>query len=289
MGQDLHAGSTSPPGGSGSTSALTGRRIASVVGFLVCVELASGVLQGYYTPLYTDIARHVSINDADVNWFEAAQLLVSALVLPILARLGDLIGHRKVLLLSTVVTAAASWAVAFAPTFWTFLLAWSIQGFYVVWLPMEVAIVHRRTDGDDRRTRVAASVLVGALELGVIVAALTSGALAASLGMTVLLSLPAVVVTLAFVAVYVGVPHAPVIATGKVDWTGFVLVTTALALVMAGLMVLRVAGPGSPWPWSLLALGRRRVRSLRPRGAADPGPPRRPAGARALRDSGPCS
>src|SRR5512133_944354 len=88
--------------------ALARSPITKVVGFLICVELASGVLQGYYTPLFTDIARHLSIKDADVNWFEAAQLIVSALVVPLLARLGDLIGHRKVLLLSTVVTAIAS-------------------------------------------------------------------------------------------------------------------------------------------------------------------------------------
>ena len=59
----------------------------AIVGFLVCVELASGVLQGYYTPIYSDIADHLSIKYADVNWFEAAQLVVSALVVPPLARL----------------------------------------------------------------------------------------------------------------------------------------------------------------------------------------------------------
>ena len=84
--------------------------LATIVGFLVCVEIASGILQGYYTPIFSDIADHLSIADADVNWFEAAQLIVSALVVPLLARLGDLIGHRQVLLLSTAVTALASWA-----------------------------------------------------------------------------------------------------------------------------------------------------------------------------------
>ena len=56
--------------------------LVAIVGFLVCVEIASGVLQGYYTPIYTDIADHLDIADADVNWFEAAQLIVSALVVP---------------------------------------------------------------------------------------------------------------------------------------------------------------------------------------------------------------
>lgn len=238
----------------------TGRAVAAspitkIVGFLICVELASGVLQGFYTPLFTDIARHLSIKDADVNWFEAAQLIVSALAVPLLARLGDLIGHRKVLLLSTVVTAIASWGVAFAPTFGTFLVAWALQGFYIVWLPMEVAIIHRRTAGDERRVRGAAGLLVFGLELGVIAGALTSGALATSLGMTGLLALPAIVVTLSLAAIWYGVEESPPLASGAIDWHGFALLTVALGLVMGGLVLLRVQGPESPVPWVVVLAG----------------------------------
>ena len=62
-----------------------------------------------------------------------------------------------------------------------------------MWLPLEVAIIHRRTAGSGRQnllTRRAAAILVGALELAVIVGALTSGALVESTSMTVLLMLP---------------------------------------------------------------------------------------------------
>ena len=232
--------------------------LAVVVGFLVCVEIASGILQGYYTPIFSDIADHLSIQDADVNWFEAAQLVVSALVVPLLARLGDLVGHRQVLLLSTAVTAVASWALAFSPTFTSFLIAWAIQGFYVVWLPLEVSIIHRRTAGTGaqaRLTRRAAAFLVAALELGVILGALTSGALVESVGMTVLLMLPAIAVTLCFVVIWFGVAPTPPVATGRVDWKGFWLVTLAIGLVMAGLILVRLQGPGSLLPWAVLALG----------------------------------
>ena len=37
------------------------RGLATIVGFLVVVELASGVLQGYYTPIFSDIADHLGI------------------------------------------------------------------------------------------------------------------------------------------------------------------------------------------------------------------------------------
>src|SRR5664279_1235367 len=69
-----------------------------VVGGLAVVEFTSGVIQGYYTPLFSDIARKLAIHDADINWLEAVQLLLSAIVVPLLARLGDMYGHRRVLL-----------------------------------------------------------------------------------------------------------------------------------------------------------------------------------------------
>jgi len=232
--------------------------LVAIVGFLVVVEFASGILQGYYTPIFSDIADHLDISDADVNWFEAAQLIVSALCVPLLARLGDLVGHKKVLLLSTAVTALGSWILAFAPSFTTFLVGWAVQGAYVVWLPLEVAIVYRRTAGSGRQgllTRRAAAILVGALELSVIIGALSSGALVEATSMTTLLALPAVVVTACFFVIWWGIEDAPGTSSGGIDWAGLGLVTAALGLVMGGLIALRLTGPANPLPWLLVVAG----------------------------------
>ncbi|MGC4110199.1 MAG: MFS transporter [Nocardioides sp.] len=234
------------------------RSLATVVGFLVCVELASGVLQGYYTPIYKDIAGHLDIRDASVNWFEAAQLVVSALAVPLLARLGDLVGARRVLLLSTAITALGSWILAFAPGFTTFLIGFAVQGAYVVWLPMEVAIVYRRTSGDRRRdvlTRRAAAVLVGALELSVIIGALTSGALVDATSMTVVLMIPAAVVSAVLVVIWFGIERDPVRGGGGLDLGGLALICVVLGLVMGGLIAIRLQGPGNPLGWLLVVLG----------------------------------
>ncbi|UDY23575.1 MFS transporter [Nocardioides sp. Kera G14] len=241
-----------------STLPAPARSLVAVVGFLACVELASGILQGYYTPIFTDLARHLSIKDADVNWFEAAQLVVSALVVPPLARLGDLIGHRRVLLLATLVTAIGSWVMALAPNFGTFLVGAALQGAYVVWLPLEVAIIHRRTSGTSRRdvlTRRASAALVATLELAVIIGALASGALVESLSMTTVLAIPAVVVTLCLVAIWVGVESAPGSSEGTFDWPGLAVLTLAVGLVMGGLIAMRLSGPSAVLPWVLIVLG----------------------------------
>ena len=231
--------------------------LAAIVGFLVLVEFASGILQGYYTPIYPQIAEHLSIHEGDINWFEAAQLVVSALCIPLLARLGDLVGHKRVLLISTAVTALGSWWLAFAPTFSTFLVGWAVQGAYVVWLPLEIAIIHRRTRASGRQellTRRGAAILVGSLELAVIVGALTSGLLVDSLDMNVLLALPALVVTAVFFVILVGIEQVPGDDRGGIDWTGLALVTLALGVLMGGLVLLRLNGPGSLLGWATIAL-----------------------------------
>ena len=77
---------------------------AGLIGWFIVVEIVSGILQGFYVPLFSDIVIHLGIRDADVNWFEAGQLLLSALVVPILAKLGDMFGHKRILLVAAVLT-----------------------------------------------------------------------------------------------------------------------------------------------------------------------------------------
>jgi MFS family permease len=238
-----------------STDAGVRTSVWSVVGLLVLLEIASGVLQGYYTPIYTDIARHLDIKDADVNWFEAAQLIVSAITVPPLARLGDRVGHKTVLVLATAITALATWATALAPSFGVFLAAWAIAGVYVVWLPLEVALVHLRARGEEHLTRRGAALLVAFLEVSVIMGAGVSGALVGPLPMTVVLAVPPIVVTVVLVAIWRWLPATEGRLGGAFDWAGLIWLTAAIGLVMGGLVEVRVSGPGSIIAWTLIVLG----------------------------------
>lgn len=240
----------------GSAAGIT----AGLIGWLFLVEITSGVLQGYYVPLIPDLVEHLGIHDADFNWFEAAQLLLSALVVPILAKLGDMFGHKRVLLLSTVLTAGASWWLVIAGDFWSFLAAWALQGFYVVWLPLEIALIFergRRSGTGASQTRRAAGLLVVALEAGAIIGALSSGRILTALGGDIPLTmmLPAIAVTLVFFAILFGVPESEPLPGRTLDLAGFVLLSLALLLITSGLTFLRLNGPETWWVWGLIAIG----------------------------------
>jgi MFS family permease len=234
---------------------------AGLIGWFVLVEITSGVLQGYYVPLLSDIVVHLGVHDSDVNWFEAAQLLLSALVLPILAKLGDMYGHKKVLLASAILTAGASWWLVFADSFWTFLIAWALQGFYVVWLPLEIALVFERGRRQARgvsQTRRAAGLLVVGLQAGAILGALAAGRLFAATGADLRLTLmvPAIAVTLVCVGIWLGVPESEPAPGRRLDVGGFVLLAFALLFVTGALSFLRVpAGPGPFVVVGLLVVG----------------------------------
>ncbi|MCU1550618.1 MAG: transporter [Glaciihabitans sp.] len=253
----------------------TGAVTFRLVGFLFLVELVSGILQGYYVPLIPDLVTHLRIETASYNWFEAAQLLLSAIVVPVLAKFGDMFGHKRILLISTVLTAGATWWMAFAGSFTSFLIAFALQGFYVVWLPLEVALIFdrgRQTGRGPSQTRRAAGYLVVALEAGAIIGALAGGRIFTALGHDVprTLIVPAIAVTLVFFAILFGVPESKPLPGRTLDARGFALLTLGLLLITGGLAFLRISGPGAWWvylvmlagvavfvPWTRFELGRK--------------------------------
>lgn len=231
----------------------------TLVGALVFVEIVSGFLQGYYTPLATDISRHLGINDADFNWFEASQLLVSALVVPVLSKLGDLYGHQRVLFWSALATAGATWGIAFAGDFTSYLIFWAVQGFFAVWLPLDVAIIYLRSTGMDFRTsatRKATGIIVAALQAGAITGALSAGITSAAFDeLWMVLAVPAVLTTAVAGVIHVAISRDHVLQPGTIDGRGIAWLSAALIAMTGGLSLVRIMGVDSAWPWLAIVVG----------------------------------
>lgn len=243
----------------------SGAVTAGLIGFLFFVEFVSGILQGFYVPLIPDLVEYLGIRDADFNVFEGAQLLLSALVVPILAKLGDMYGHKRILLIATVLTAAATWWVAFAGDFTTFLIAWTLQAFYVVWLPLEIALIFdkgRRSGRAASDTRKAAGLLIVGLESGAIAGALGGSAVFEAFGgpanlatsMIPTLMVPAIAVSVVFFVILFGVPESEPLPGRSLDWIGFSILTIGLLLLTSGLTSLKF-NVDQWWPWAVMALG----------------------------------
>lgn len=241
-----------------STSAAA-PRIAMVIGFLLFTELVYGILRGFYGPIVSDIADHIGIRDSSFNWFETAQHSMAAFMVLVFSRLGDIRGHKRVLLWTTTITAIGSWILVLAPSFTTFLVGYALQGACAVWLSVEIAIIYKRTAGSEhqhRLSRRAAGILVASFYLSIIVGAVSAGALVGTVPLSVLLSFPAILTTVCIVVVWFGIESdEPATESAQLDWTGLGLLAASLGSFLGGMVALHLQGASSLLPWVLIVAG----------------------------------
>jgi MFS family permease len=225
----------------GTTATPAAAGVMSAVGFLVVLEFASGLLQGWLPPLLPSILREYGLTAADTNWVNGVYLLSTAVCLPLMAKLGDVYGHRRLLIVAVSLVAAGAVLVAIAPTFEVLLLGRALQGPLMAFLPLEFAIVRERAG--DRAPR-AIGLLIGALAVGGGLGLLLAGVLRDHLSLSATLWIPAVVLVATVPVTVLLVPETTVRTPGPVDWTGAALLAVGLVLLLAAV------GNGGTWGWT---------------------------------------
>lgn len=204
--------------------------VAGFIGFLFAMELCSGFLQGWFSPILSGLGERFGVGAADLNWVQTSYLLATAVLVPLLAKLGDLYGHKRILVVATAMVTVGSFVAALAPTWGVFLAGRAITGALAVFLPLEFAIVRERAG---KKSGKAIGLLVGGLTLGASVGVLLSGILASFLSLTVVLLVPAVLMLLALFVVIFLVPETIVRKSGSLDLAGALLFGLGLAVLLA--------------------------------------------------------
>lgn len=215
--------------------------VIAVVGFLVFVELASGFVQGYYNPLFSEIARHSGVSDADITWFVVVQTLSAAVSVPILSRLGDMFGHRRLLRIAMLLVLAGVLIVALAPSYGLVLVGRVLAGPLAVWLPLEVSLVHSRIKGETARR--AIGFLVSALTIGYVVGTLAAGFASVLIpSLTGVMLVPALFIAAGAVAVFTVVPESVTRTRKKLDYLGFAGLAAVMIALLWGLRQAQITG-----------------------------------------------
>lgn len=234
-------------------------RLVKVIGFLVFTEFVYGILRGFYGPLVSEINVHLSISDGAFNWFETAQHSSAVLMVIVFSRLGDVRGLKRVLLWTTCITALGAWILVLAPSFTTFLVGYVLMGACAVWLPLEIAIVYKRTarsEHQHRLSRRAAGVFISTFYVSIIGGAVFGGALADTVPLPVVLSIPAALATACTVVVWFGIENdEPTASATRFDWVGLGLLTASLGSLLSGMVFIHRLGVASPLAWSLVTVG----------------------------------
>lgn len=219
--------------------------VRAVVGFLVFCELASGFVQGFYAPLLGEIAGHLQVSDADITWFLTVQTLAAAVCVPLLSRLGDIFGHRRMLRIAVIAVLIGTLVTAFLPSYPIALIARILVGPLAVWLPLEIALVHNRIKGETARTSIG--LLVSCLTGGAILGTISAGLFSAILpSLTLVLLIPVVFVVVSVYAVFFKVPESTSRTDARIDVLGFVGIGLAMVLLLFGLRLASSEGFAAP-------------------------------------------
>ena len=224
------------------------RSLGRFLAVLVLVELFSGVIQGYFSPLYAMLAEKYQVSVGALSWTLTGFTLATAVSTPVFAKLGDIWGHRRILRIEVGIVALGSVLIAVAPNFPLLVTGRVLQGMYAAYLPLMFGLVRSRYSHED--TRRSVSYLTSVLIFGIMAGLVITGLIVKYTGApTWALWLPAIGTLAGFIGLLVVRGETVVVHPEvRVDWLGAALLVVGLGAVLLGL------SQGPEWNWSSAAV-----------------------------------
>ncbi|MET8360035.1 MFS transporter [Micromonospora sp. NPDC005171] len=226
----------------GSTSGAAPRANSTLlVLYLSLGGLAFAVLQSLVAPALSTIGRDLGVSTGDISWVLTAYLLAASVLTPILGRLGDMVGKRRVLIGVLAALAAGTLLAALAPNLTVLIVARALQGAAGAILPLSIGIVR------DQLPREKVGVTVGLLSaifgVGAGVGIVAAGPIVEHLSWHWLFWLPLVLVAVALLGAIFGMPESRVRTPGRLDMLGAAILSVSLV------SLLLAVSKGQGWGW----------------------------------------
>ncbi|MGI5135406.1 MFS transporter [Streptomyces sp. CA-106110] len=225
----------------GTRPVLRERRTGTIVSSLAITGISVAVMQTLLIPVLTDLPALLHTTPTNATWLLTSTLLASAVSTPIMGRLGDLFGKRRILLTSLAVMVVGSLVCAFTDSLIVMITGRALQGFGTSAIPLGIGILRDKLPREKLGSAMAlmsSSIGVGSA-LGLPAAALV----AQNADWHFLFFGSAAIGVLSMALTFFLVAESPVRAAGTFDWRG------ALGL-SGGLVALLLAiTKGSLWGW----------------------------------------
>ncbi|MEU2714817.1 MFS transporter [Streptomyces sp. NPDC007205] len=218
------------------------RANGAVVPVLAFAGIVVAVMQTLLVPVIKDLPQLLDTAPSNATWVLTSTLLSGAVATPIMGRLGDLYGKRRMLILSLAVMVVGALVSALTSQLLTMIVGRALQGFAMGAIPLGIGLMRDMLPREKLPSAMAlmsSSIGVGgglALPAAALVAqhtnwhALFYGA--AGLG------------ALAIVLTLLVVPESPMRAEGSFDLLGALGLSTGLVLLLLPIT------KGSDWGWS---------------------------------------
>ena len=215
---------------------------------------AFALLQSLVIPVLTTVQHQLHTTQNTVTWVLTAYLLSASIMTPILGRVGDMTGKKRVFVATLAALAVGSLLAAIAPSIGVMIAARVIQGFAGGMLPVAFGIISDEFPAEKVAGAVgaiAALTAVGA-GLGIVLA----GPIVNALDYHWLFWLPLILTVIAAISAILFVPESPVSTPGRISWLPAVLLSGWLVALLLALSQAPTWGWGSGAALGLLAARR---------------------------------
>jgi predicted MFS family arabinose efflux permease len=210
------------------------------IGALGLLALALGTLQSVVEPALPQLQRDLGVSAGEGALIGNTLLVTGAVLTPVVGKLGDRYGGKRVLVGLMAVVSAGGLLASLAPNLPVLLAGQVLQGAMVGALPLSFILVRKHLP--EKTSQVAIGVVVALFTGGGMVGTLIAGPLAEGLSWHWMFALPTIVVVATTSAVARLLPHdQPVSSAAGVDWPGALLLSGALLAFMVGLVTVTSA------------------------------------------------
>ncbi|MFI1911903.1 MFS transporter [Nocardia sp. NPDC020380] len=203
--------------------------------------LSYGLMQTMLVPAIGALQHALHTGASGATWaVMSAPLLASAILTPLVGRLGDRFGRRRVLLPVLVIYLIATLAAAAAPGIGVLIAARAAQGISMAILPLAFGSVPDVLAPE--RVHAGLGMLSGLIGGAAGIALVCGGLLVDHTSWRWLFVVGAVLITAALVFTYLFVPESATRAPGRLDPAGIALLTGGLCGILLALTVAPTAG-----------------------------------------------
>ncbi len=216
-------------------------RTAAIVLVLALCGTAVSLMQTLVVPLLPDFPKLLDTSIDNASWLVTVTLLTSAVATPILTRLADMYGKRRMIVISLVVLLIGSVLGAVADSLMLLIVARALQGFAPALIPIGISTMRDALPAD--KIGGAVALMSATLGIGGAVGLPLSGVIYAAFGWQAVFWGSVVMAVVMLVLVLAVVPESSVRAPGSFDWLGAILMSIALTALLLAI------SKGGQWGW----------------------------------------
>lgn len=192
-------------------------------------------------PLLPEFPRLLDISASDSSWLVTATLLTAAVGTPIIARMADMYGKRRMLLVALGAMILGSVICALEVSFVTMIVGRALQGFGASLIAVGISILRDKLPPE--RIGTAVALMSATMGIGSALGLPLAGVLSDWLGWHSIFWFGAVTGALLVVALLVVVEESPLRTPGRFDVTGALVLSAALVCLLLPI------SKGSVWGW----------------------------------------